>query len=69
MAQPLKGVLQATPEHLIDDRGLYQPRRRKPTALTQPRQLTPQGSRIIGIEMSAGHEQASWGVRAELVRG
>ena len=61
MTQPLKRVLQATPQHLIDDRGVHQPRRRKPTALTQPRQLTQQGSSIIGIETSAGHEQASLG--------
>ena len=59
MAQPLKRVLQTAPQHLIDDRGLHQPRRCKPTALTQPRQLTPQGSSIIGIETSTGHEQAS----------
>ena len=59
MTQPLKRVLQATPQHLIDDRGVHQPRRRKPTALTQPRQLTQQGRRVIGIKMSAGHEQAS----------
>ena len=33
MTQPLKRVLQAAPEHLIDDRGLHQPRCREATAL------------------------------------